>query len=180
MRRVVIPLCAVLGALRAVSLTAQAVDSAGGPTAPWVCSAVKPGMLVRVSARPALRDRTVGALLEGPTGRGSQVGPVIRCDDREIVLGPSISQEAPEYIVPRLVVQRVWVRRAAGREGLALGALFGAAAGGALAAVKSNICPGTGPCRSNVPVGIAAGALVGGVIGWVLGQGLPHWKRVYP
>jgi hypothetical protein len=137
-------------------------------------------MFVRVSARPPLRNATVRERLEMAPRRGSQVGPVIRCDDREIVLGPSISQEAPQYIVPRSAVQRVWVRRAAGREGLALGALFGAAAGGALAAVKSNLCPGTGPCHGNIPVGMATGALVGGFIGWVLGQGFPHWQRVYP
>lgn len=180
MMRVVVPLCAVLEACCAVSLNAQAVDSATGRAAGWVCAAAKPGMLVRVRAVPVIGDRTVSERLEWATKRGSQVGPVIRCDDREIVLGPSLSQEAPQYIVPRPSVQGVWVRRDAGREGLALGALFGAAAGGGFAAAKSHLCPGIGPCHGNIPVGIATGAAVGGLIGWVLGQGFPHWKRVYP
>lgn len=154
---------ALLSVLRAAPVPAQGTDSAAARAGSPMCRFAASGVIVRVYT----------------SAHHGSVGPVVRCGDREIVLGPYIGQDEPQYIVPTRAVQRIWVRRRASREGLTFGAASGAAVGGLFAAVGSNTCGGS-PCHGNIPVGLAMGALVGGVVGWFIGSGLPHWKLVYP
>jgi len=155
----------VLGlALGAVPGTTQVMDSAVVRSVP-ICQSVKPGSLVRVS-----------------TGHhGDQVGPVMRCDSLEILVGPYLYPV--DYVVPAAAVKRLWVQERAGTEGAVLGGALGALAGGLLAATKSELCPTSSyavVCRGNMVLGVAVGGAIGGAVGWTIGRVLPRWRRVYP
>src|SRR5467141_1043375 len=94
------------------------------PAAGVVCGRLdaSTGKLVRVTTHT-----------RGPTGllvvkRGSEVGPLVRCADGAIILGPTMGQESPLLIVPEASVTRAWAR---GDQRL-LGTLIGTGAGAML------------------------------------------------
>lgn len=119
------------------------------------------------------------------TTRGSVVGPMVRCAGGYLVLGPYPGQDDPELQVPTHAIHRLWVRDNARAIGGIAGAIFGAVSGGAIAAVRTNICYRSNPpasyhCHGDIVAGALIGGAVGGLAGWVLGRGLPHWRRLIP
>lgn len=119
------------------------------------------------------------------SGRGSVIGPMVRCTNGFLVLGLYPGQDDPEYRVPTATIQRLWARDNAGPLGFLVGTAVGAAAGAGIAAVKSDLCyRGTPPVPSTCHRVVVSDALVGGVVGgflgWVLGRGFPHWSRIFP
>lgn len=150
------------------SASAQRVD--------FVCSnpRLHPGLVLRV-----------GVFTPEGSVPGSVVGPMVRCTDGYLVLGLYPGQDDPEYRVPTHTVHRMWLRDNARVVGFFAGAVAGAAAGGALAAVRSDVCirgnpPVSSTCHGDIAADAFIGGAVGGLLGWVLGRGLPHWKRIIP
>lgn len=155
-----------------VSLTgtgsAQRVD--------FVCSnpSLHAGLVLRVRSYTPL-----------DTTRGSVVGPMVRCTGGYLVLGLYPGQDDPELQVPTHAIHRLWVRDNSRVIGGIAGTIFGAASGGAIAAVRTRICYRYNPlasyhCHGDIVAGALIGGAVGGLAGWVLGQGLPHWRRIIP
>jgi len=183
MQRIAILLAAVGLALPLASSPAQSLQSATldqtSRSVTSICEqrGVEPGGVVRV------RTHLAGSVMTPRTT--SVVGPVLRCREGELVLGPYLGQDAPQYVVPAAEIERVWTRGRASRLGLIVGAASGAALGALLASRQTNICPRSaqhpaGVCGGNAAVGALIGAGAGGVIGWTIGSGLPHWVRRYP
>ena len=150
------------------SASAQRVD--------FVCGnpRLHPGLVLRVSVFTP----------EGSVP-GSVVGPMVRCADGYLVLGLYPGQDDPEYRVPTHTIHRMWARGNARVVGFFTGAVVGAAAGGGLAAVRSDVCfrgtpPAYSTCHGNIAADAFIGGAVGGLLGWVLGRGLPHWSRILP
>lgn len=119
------------------------------------------------------------------TTRGSVVGPMVRCAGGYLVLGLYPGQDDPELQVPTHAIHRLWVRDNARVIGGIAGAIFGAASGGAIAAVRTNLCyrynpPASYHCHGDIVAGALIGCAVGGLAGWVLGRGFPHWSRIFP
>src|SRR5512135_645472 len=108
-----------------------------------------------------------------------------RCADGYLVLGLYPGQDDPEYRLPTHTIHRMWARGNARVVGFFTGAVVGAAAGGGLAAVRSDVCfrgtpPAYSTCHGNIAADAFIGGAVGGLLGWVLGRGLPHWTRIIP
>lgn len=150
------------------SASAQRVD--------FVCGnpRLHPGLVLRVRSYTPL-----------DTTRGSVVGPMVRCAGGYLVLGLYPGQDDPELQVPTHTIHRLWVRDNARVIGGIAGAIFGAASGGAIAAVRTNICyrdnpPASYHCHGDIVAGALIGGAVGGLLGWALGRGLPHWSRILP
>ena len=156
----------ILAALRAVPAPAQAMDSGGVRADIPLCRRVRLGMLARVNAG----------------SRSRVVGPVLRCDEQTLALGPYL--DSTQTLVPIAAVRHVWVRARAGGAGFLLGAGLGGGLGVLFTAVRSRVCstPSTTAvnCGGNVLVGAGAGLAIGGLVGWVLGRGFPRWQRIYP
>jgi hypothetical protein len=141
-----------------------------------VCSSpeIRAGLVLRVrSSAPS------------DTTRGSVIGPLVRCTGGYLVLGRYPGQDDPELQVPTHSIHRLWVRDNARVIGGIAGTIFGAASGGAIAAVRTNICyranpPASYHCHGDIVAGALIGGAVGGLAGWVLGRGFPHWSRIFP
>jgi len=136
--------------------------------------ALTPGRLLRVEA-PAPLD----------TSHASVVGPLVRCTNEQIVLGAYPGQEDSAYVVRTRWLRRLWVRDDARRPGLIAGSVAGAVTFGSLAALRSELCTRGQPPVSTTCSGpwfrdAVIGAAVGGLVGWVLGSGLPRWRRIWP
>jgi hypothetical protein len=171
----------VCGLWVAGALFASAATQTVPPPAPAraVCElpGVRPGTTVRVHSQ--LQQSFV------PAPRGSTIGPVVRCDGGDLVLGPFLGQESPEYIVPGASIDRLWTRGHRGLLGAVTGVVGGAALGGGLAAARSNLCTPSpqypdGNCPGNVASGAVIGGVVGGVVGWAIGSELTRWVQRYP
>src|SRR3989442_6775468 len=167
MQRVAILLAAVGLALPRGASFAQSLQSATpdqtSPPVTSICEqrGVEPGAVVRV------RTHLVGSVMT--PRKTSVVGPVLRCSEGELVLGPYLGQDAPQYVVPAAEIERVWTRGRASRLRLIVGAVSGAALGALLASRQTNICRHSaqhpaGMCCGNAAVGAPLGAGAGGGI----------------
>ncbi len=169
---------AALSPIAAQSVQPTAIP-AQQPAARSVCDlpGVRPGATVRVHSQ--LRQSLM------PAPRGSTIGPVVRCDGGDLVLGPFIGQESPEYIVPERSIDRLWTRGHRGLLGSVTGGVAGAALGGGLAAAHSNLCTPSpahpdGKCPGNIASGAVIGGVVGGIVGWAIGSELTRWVQRFP
>jgi len=131
------------------------------------------GKLVRVSTH----TRT-------PTGflvvqRSSEVGPLVRCADGAIVLGPGMGQESPQLIILETSVTRAWARGDQWLLGTLVGTGAGAILGYVVGSAKSYLCDAR-PCAKHQGTSTVIGAASGGLVGWILGQVTPRWIRRYP
>jgi hypothetical protein len=169
----------VLRARRWKSLPVVAILAARplvAQTADYVChhAELRTGLLVRVRAYEP-----------DDTTRGSVVGPMVRCAEGYLVLGRYPGQDDAAYRVPTHSIHRLWVRDNARLVGLVSGIVLGAGAGGGIAAARTEICfrgtpPAYSTCHGPIVADALIGGAVGGLVGWVLGRGLPHWRRIIP
>jgi len=111
--------------------------------------------------------------------RGSEVGPLLRCEGGAVVLGPTLGQSAPELTILEPWIHEAWVRGNQGLRGTLVGVGSGALIGLLLGSAKSNLCNGQ-PCASHELSSTLIGAVAGGAIGWLIGGATPRWVHRYP
>ena len=133
-----------------------------------------PGALVRVNTY-ARRDSSTSLLIR----RGSDVGPLLRCEGGAVVLGPTLGQQAPELTILEPWIHEAWVRGNQGRRGTVVGVGSGALIGVLLGSAKSYLCNGQ-PCARHELSSTLIGAVAGGAIGWAIGSATPRWVHRYP
>ncbi len=145
------------------------------PVAGAVCGRLdgSTGKLVRVSTHT-----------RSPTGvlvvqRSSEVGPLVRCVDGAIVLGPTMGQESPQLIILETSVTRAWARGDQRLVGTIVGTGAGAILGYVVGSAKSYLCDAR-PCAKHQGTSTLIGAASGALVGWMLGQVTPRWIRRYP
>ena len=145
------------------------------PAAGAVCDRLRPaaGTLVRVST--VTRSPT-GVLV---TQRSSEVGPLTRCADGSIVLGPTLGQQSPELTIFESSVTGAWTRGNQRLVGTAIGTGAGAVLGYVVGSAKSYLC-NTQPCAKHRGTSTLIGAASGALVGFMLGQATPRWIRRYP
>jgi len=145
------------------------------PVTGAVCDRLRPasGTLVRVST--VTRSPT-GVLV---TQRSSEVGPLVRCADGTIALGPTLGQQSPDLTIFESSVTGAWTRGNQRLVGTAIGTGAGAVLGYVVGSAKSYLC-NTQPCAKHRGTSTLIGAASGALVGFMLGQATPRWIRRYP
>src|SRR6266704_3279772 len=106
------------------------------PAAGAVCGRLdrSTGKLVRVSTH----TRSPSGVLV--VQRGSEVGPLVRCAEGAIVLGPTMGQESPQLIILETSFTRAWARGDQRLVGTLVGTGTGAILGYVVGSAKSYLC----------------------------------------
>ena len=119
-----------------------------------------------------------------------QVGPGTKVELRQpriegLMLVGQVGADGARAEYPVQGISQVWRRGSAAGVGFKIGALIGAAGGGALGAAVANFCPVScsSPSGSEELVAILGGGLLGGVtvggVGALFGAMATRWKSVY-
>ena len=146
-----------------------------GPATGAVCDHLRPatGKLVRVST--VTRSPTGFLVTQG----SSEVGPLVRCSEGSIVLGPTLGQESPDLTIFESSVTGAWTRGNQRVVGTVIGAGTGAILGYVVGSAKSYLC-NTQPCAKHRGTSTLIGAASGALVGFMLGQATPRWIRRFP
>ena len=162
----------------------EAAEPAPAPEPPTAPTEAAPGAVCGSLVQATGKLVRVSTHTRSPTGvlviqRSSEIGPLVRCADGAIVLGPTLGQESPQLIILETSVTRAWTRGDQQLLGTLVGIGAGAGMGYVVGSAKSYLCDAR-PCARHQGTSTLIGAASGALVGWMLGQVTPRWIRRYP